>query len=91
MYKYAGKVHPLRQTDYAPMSEAEAKARFAYFREAESRIYLGPEVRPRNTAPLCGTYSGWSKHMRGKEKPCRACKNAQILYQREYRAKKRAA
>lgn len=91
MYKYAGKVHPLRQTDYAPMSEAEAKARFAYFREAESRIYLGPEVRPRNTAPLCGTYSGYVKHRKTKETPCRKCMDAGANYQREYRARKRAA
>lgn len=89
-YTYRGKVREIR-TPYVPISDAEAKAKFARYREAESQIYLGPEIRHRNPQPICGTYSGYSKHMRDKEKPCADCSKAQVIYKREYRARKRAA
>lgn len=39
----------------------------------------------------CGTYAGWNAHRRASEKPCDACKEAQRLYIRAWRAKKGAA
>lgn len=89
-YKYAGKIREIRP-QYVPISTAEAKAKFARYREAEKHIYLGPEVRTRNPQPHCGTYSGWAKHKRDGTEVCRPCSNAQVIYQREYRQRKRAA
>lgn len=89
-YKYNGKLREIR-VPYVPISDAEAKAKFARYREAETHIYMGPAVRRRNPQPICGTYGGWSKHKRDKTQPCRDCSNAQVIYQRDYRERKRAA
>ena len=36
---------------------------------------------------ICGTYSGYSTHLRNKEKPCIECRLAANTYRREKRAK----
>lgn len=39
----------------------------------------------------CGEYSGYQTHVRLGERTCEACKTAQRIYQRDRRARKRAA
>lgn len=43
-------------------------------------------VNARKSEPVCGTYSGYQKHIRGKETPCYPCKAARAEYTRNYRA-----
>lgn len=102
-YTYKGKSDEhLKRGPNPPASEEEAAAKFAYFREAESKINGGfvpfyaipdelPPLRPRLDIPEHGTYSGYARHIRKKETPCRPCLDARGHYQREYRAGKRAA
>lgn len=47
-------------------------------------------VNFRRAEPVCGTYSGYQKHIRDKETPCFPCKAARSEYTRNYR-KARAA
>ena len=53
-------------------------------------IQPGPTARTtmirRHPTPddRCGTYAGWAKHLRNKEKPCEPCQNAKNEIQREY-------
>jgi hypothetical protein len=100
-YQYAGKDFK-EPTRYVPASEDEARAKFAYFRDAEDKINGGPApiiyatpkplkpIRPRLDIPLCGTCSGYARHIRLRQEPCRPCLDARRNYQREYRARKRA-
>lgn len=84
---------------HVPADEHEAAAKFAYFRKAEAAIDVGPgltepvkpkRIRPKvakpRRVPECGTYSGWSRHMRDGTEIDRACMDAQAAYQRDYRA-----
>lgn len=101
MYKFAGKQQPVRILKFAPISEDEARAKFAYFRKAESQINGGPAPiyvepkPPRKYKPRqrkiadCGTSPGYSRHIRLKEKSCTPCLVARREYQRAYKAKKR--
>jgi hypothetical protein len=102
-YKFKGKSdETLKRGPNPPASVEEAAAKFAYFREAESKINGGPvpfyvipqdlpPLRPRLDIPECGTNSGYARHIRLNEEPDRACLDARGHYQREYRARKRAA
>jgi hypothetical protein len=47
-------------------------------------------VNFRRAEPVCGTYSGYQKHIRDKVTPCFPCKAARAEYTRNYR-KARAA
>jgi len=42
-------------------------------------------VNTRRSEPVCGTYSGYQKHIRDKETPCYPCKAARAEYTRNYR------
>ncbi|MGK3957872.1 hypothetical protein ACLKOZ_16970 [Arthrobacter sp. R4] len=42
-------------------------------------------VNIRRAEPVCGTYSGYQKHIRDKEIPCYPCKAARAEYTRNYR------
>jgi hypothetical protein len=42
-------------------------------------------VNTRKPAAVCGTSSGYQKHIREKEKPCYPCKAARAEYTRNYR------
>lgn len=42
-------------------------------------------VNARKAHPVCGTYSGYQKHIRDKETPCFPCKSARAEYTRNYR------
>lgn len=42
-------------------------------------------VNTRRSVPVCGTYSGYQKHVRDKETPCYPCKAARAEYTRNYR------
>ena len=94
-YKY----RPKPVTDIALEEEAHTRAKFDYFRKAESSIDLGPAVIEWRPAPLryrgkraeCGTNSGYRTHITNQTTPCQACKVARAVYQREYRASKKAA
>jgi hypothetical protein len=104
-YQFAGTPDTLlldEDRPHYPASEEEARAKFAYFRDAESKINGGPApiyalpdplkpLRPRLDVPEHGTNSGYARHMRLKETPCRPCLDARGHYQREYRAGKKAA
>jgi hypothetical protein len=102
-YEYKGKGDKnLKRGPNPPASEEEAAAKFAYFREAESKINGGPvpfyatptelpPLRLRLDIPECGTNPGYARHVRLKEEPDRACLNARLDYQREYRARKKSA
>ena len=46
--------------------------------------------RPQPTAP-CGTLSAYQRHLRHRETPCRACRDAQNALQRERRRQKAGA
>ena len=48
-------------------------------------------VNTRRSEPVCGTYSGYQKHIRDKEMPCYPCKAARAEYTRNYRKLKAAA
>jgi hypothetical protein len=72
-YKYAGKDFVERR-EYTPFSDDEARAKFTYFREAESKINGGPAPLPRPVG--CGTNSGYMKHFKLKEERCAPCKAA---------------
>jgi hypothetical protein len=97
-YTFKGKSDErLKPGPHVLASEEEAVAKFAYFREAESKINGGPvpfyaipdelpPLRPRLDIPECGTYSGYARHIRLKDEPCRPCLDARGHYQREYRA-----
>ena len=39
----------------------------------------------------CGTYAGYQKHYRAKDKPCNPCKEANVIHYREYRKLKKDA
>ena len=87
-----------RVKEHVPASEDEARAKFAYFRNAEATIDVGPEdytpalpLRPRGVESLCGTHSGYVKHVRDHTDPCHDCRNARATYQRDYRARKKVA
>jgi len=83
----------------AAEEEAHVIAKFEYFRKAEAVIDAGPGVieyqpapiRKREASAKCGTHSGYKTHIIGKTAPCRECLDARAIYQREYRAGKRAA
>jgi hypothetical protein len=47
-------------------------------------------VNIRRAEPVCGTYSGYQKHIRDKETPCFPCKSARAEYTRNYRKLKAA-
>lgn len=42
-------------------------------------------VNTRRAEPVCGTYSGYQKHIRDKEPTCFACRAARAEYARNYR------
>jgi uncharacterized coiled-coil DUF342 family protein len=42
-------------------------------------------VNFRRADPVCGTYSGYQKHIRDKATPCLPCKAARSEYTRNYR------
>lgn len=42
-------------------------------------------VHTRRAEPVCGTYSGYQRHIRAKETPCHPCKCARAEYTRNYR------
>jgi len=48
-------------------------------------------VNVRRAEPVCGTYSGYQKHIRDKEPTCFPCRAARAEYTRNYRASKSAA
>lgn len=48
-------------------------------------------VNIRRAEPVCGTYSGYQKHIREKEPPCFPCKAARAEYTRNYRKLKAVA
>lgn len=48
-------------------------------------------VNTRRAEPVCGTYSGYQKHIRDKVTPCFACKAARAEYTRNYRRLKAVA
>jgi len=48
-------------------------------------------VNTRRAEPVCGTYSGYQKHIRDKETPCYPCKSARAEYTRNYRKLKAVA
>jgi len=94
-YQYGGKTYP----QPADSDEAHTRAKFEYFRTAESGIDVGPAVveyqpapiRKRGQSPECGTHSGYKNHIITRTTPCRDCSNARAVYQRAYRARKRVA
>lgn len=103
-YQFKGKREPeyvpfADNEEWTPFSEKEIRAKFRYFRKSENAINGGPaEViedplpeRLRGELPECGTYSGYARHIRLGETPDLACRHAMSDYQREYRARKRAA
>jgi len=47
-------------------------------------------VNTRRAEPVCGTYSGYQKHIRNKETACFPCKAARAEYTRQYRKLKAA-
>ena len=97
-YVYNGKRRA--GTIYLPAYGHDAAAKFAYFRKAEAGINGGPArfyappqalkpTRVRRAVPECGTCSGYARHIRKKETPCRPCLDARGQYQREHRARKK--
>lgn len=87
---------------YVPTYGPDPAAKFAYFRKAEAAINGGPApfyappralkpIRPRLDVPACGTNSGYARHLRQKEAPCRPCLDARGNYQREYRSRRKDA
>ncbi len=48
-------------------------------------------VNTRRAEPVCGTYSGYQKHIRDKEPSCFPCKAARAEYTRNYRSKRKEA
>jgi len=48
-------------------------------------------VNARKAEPVCGTYSGYQKHIRDKVAPCFPCKSARAEYTRNYRKQRAAA
>ncbi|MDQ0102328.1 hypothetical protein J2T10_001974 [Paenarthrobacter nicotinovorans] len=42
-------------------------------------------VNARRETPVCGTYSGYQRHIRDKKTPCLPCKAARAEYTRNYR------
>jgi hypothetical protein len=42
-------------------------------------------VNVRRAEPVCGTYSGYQKHIRNKEETCFPCRSARAEYTRQYR------
>lgn len=78
-YVFGGKVIT-EDRYYNAVSEDEARAKFAYFREAESKINGGPAPiqGPRYGASKCGTNGGYMRHFRLKEKRCDSCKAAHV-------------
>jgi hypothetical protein len=42
-------------------------------------------VNFRRAEPVCGTYSGYQKHIRDRSTPCFPCKAARAQYTRNYR------
>jgi len=77
--------------------ETHTRAKFDYFRKAESAIDVGPEeyqpapFRIRGVVAQCGTHSGYKTHITNHTAPCQECREARAHYQREYRARKAAA
>ena len=61
----------------------------------ETREYMGPVAptpfRPRGERAECGTHSGYKTHITNRTEPCQPCREARAIYQREYRASKKAA
>lgn len=48
-------------------------------------------VNARRSEAVCGTYSGYQKHLRTDETPCYPCKAARAEYTRKYRKGRAAA
>ena len=72
-----------------PVSEEEARAKFAYFRKAEQGINGGPgPILPNGD---CGTNGGYMKHWRRKETQCAPCKAAHVAVELKRQRKARVA
>jgi len=68
---------------YAPKPQTWATdaAKFAYFRDAEAAIDVGPLVADSQN-PKCGTDAGHAAHYTAGTTPCRPCKDAHNEYYR---------
>lgn len=53
--------------------------------------YQPTPIKGRGKEAKCGTYAGYTTHLRDKQEPCRPCKDANTEYQRLYRARKKEA
>jgi len=76
-YAFSGKIIA-EDRYYIPAGEDEARAKFAYFRDAEAKINGGPAPlpEPRYGASKCGTNGGYMRHFRLNEERCAPCKAA---------------
>lgn len=80
---------PALQTQIADLVQERASLRRTIEALASQvRDLNATPVNSRRAAAVCGTYSGYQKHIRDKSTPCYPCKAARAKYTREYRATK---
>jgi len=72
-YEYGGE-NLIEDRYYRAISLEEARAKFAYFRDAENNINGGPAFILNLTG--CGSDIGYYRHLRLGEERCRECREA---------------
>ena len=58
---------------------------------SEGRDPFVKQVRAKTSTAMCGTVSGYSKHLRDKTRTCEACKEAKAEDMRKYHKNKKVA
>lgn len=72
------------------VNNGETKGTWGGLSEKERRrVRRNAGVTSRRVAATCGTLSGYDRHKRAGETPCRACREASAAYQRRRRAEMR--
>lgn len=73
------------------LQEQEEQRRTIETLRAELAVARMGEIKGRGKSAECGTYAGYTTHLKHKQEPCRPCKDANSEYLRLYRARKKEA
>lgn len=67
------------------LQERESLKRTVAALSSQIKALNAVPLNTRRAQPVCGTYSGYQKHIREKEPTCFACRAARAEYTRNYR------
>ena len=78
-------IHTLQTQVGSLLVEREALRQTIETLTAQLRAMYVVPANHRKHEAVCGTYSGYQKHLRDKDTPCYPCKAARAEYTRNYR------